>query len=259
VSAPGADAVPTEASDEVAVRCVGLTRHYAGAGDAPVRALDGLDLVVPAGEFLAVTGPSGCGKTTFLNLLGALDTPSGGTLEVFGQPVAGLSATDRALYRRATVGFVFQQFLLIPTLTALENVALPLGYAGVPKGEARDRAVALLDRVGLAARHDHLPALLSGGEQQRVAVARALVTGARLLLADEPTGNLDGATAQQVVALLREHAADRTIVMVTHDPEVANLADRQLRLRDGRIDLGGVPASAPGGGEAAGESDGHHG
>ena len=236
---------------QLALRCVALAKGYRTAvGD--VHALRGLDLELPVGTFLAVTGPSGCGKTTLLNLVGALDRPSSGTLEVFGQELSGLGPRERALYRRGTVGFVFQQFHLVPTLTALENVALPLHYAGVPRPERRSQALALLERVGLGARTTHFPTLLSGGEQQRVAVARALAGGAKLLLADEPTGNRDSETADAVVRLLREAVADGvTVVLVTHDPEVARLADRQLRLRDGRIETdSGAPDR-----RSAGESE----
>jgi putative ABC transport system ATP-binding protein len=216
-----------------AIHCRGLFKHYP-TKSGTVEALRGLDLRVEPGEFLAIMGPSGCGKTTLLNLLGALDSPSGGKIEVLGTDLTRLSARERALYRRSTVGFVFQQFHLIPTLTALENVALPLRYAGVARGERRKAAQALLDRVGLASRLEHFPALLSGGEQQRVALARSLIGGSRLLLADEPTGNLDGETARQIVGLLDEpRATGVTIVMVTHDPEAASLASRRIRLRDG--------------------------
>jgi putative ABC transport system ATP-binding protein len=219
-----------------AIHCEHLQRHYPTASGT-VRALDGLDLLVEPGEFLAVTGPSGCGKTTLLNMLGALDSPTGGRVTVFGRELSNLSKKERALYRRETVGFVFQQFHLIPTLTAVENVSLPLRYGGVSGPERRKRAEALLERVGLLKRAEHFPALLSGGERQRVALARALVGGARLILADEPTGNLDGETAQAVVSqLVQTLREDTTIVMVTHDPEVAALAARQLRLRDGKIE-----------------------
>ena len=226
--------------DGSAVVCRGLTKHWPGPGGGPVVfALRGVDLTIAAGEHVAITGPSGCGKTTLLNLIGALDRPSAGTLEVCGQALQGLGPRERALFRRGQVGFVFQQFHLIPTLTALENVALPLRYAGAPLRERTRRAAALLERVGLATRAAHLPGLLSGGEQQRVALARALVGGARLLLCDEPTGNLDGETRREVLRLLAEAGADGvTRVVVTHDPEVAAAAGRRVALRDGRVEAG---------------------
>jgi ABC-type lipoprotein export system ATPase subunit len=233
---PG-DRVEGAVSDPRAViACQALRKEYPGPS-GPVVALDSVDLRVEPGETLAITGPSGCGKTTLLNLLGALDRPSAGTLEVCGELLGHLDATQRALFRRRRLGFVFQQYRLIPTLTALENVTLPLRYAGVPLPERRERASALLERVGLAGRADHLPSRLSGGEQQRVAVARALVSDPELILADEPTGNLDGETAQGIVDLLLSAAAGGTaLVLVTHDPEVAGVMSRQVRLRSGRVD-----------------------
>ena len=206
-------------------------------GEDNVVALDAVDLEVPAGDYVAIMGPSGSGKSTLLNLLGALDSATGGSVTVFGQELKALSKQQRALYRRESIGFVFQQFHLIPTLTASENVSLPLRYGGVSRAERRQRAEALLERVGLGERTEHFPALLSGGERQRVALARALVGGAKLILADEPTGNLDGETAQSIVSqLLNTRGDGTTIVMVTHDPEIAALASRQLRLRDGKAD-----------------------
>jgi putative ABC transport system ATP-binding protein len=218
------------------IECVGLEKVYVGPA-GPVPALRSIDLTVSAGEAVAITGPSGCGKTTLLNILGALDRPTGGVARVAGRDLAPLDTRERALFRRTCVGFVFQQFHLVPTLTAEENVAMPLAYAGVPRAERRARATALLDRVGLAARARHLPATLSGGEQQRVALARALAGGAKALLADEPTGNLDRATARDIVALLREVVAQGvTLVLVTHDLDLAATFDRQVKLRDGRVE-----------------------
>lgn len=223
---------------ETAIYCSGLTKVYpAPEGHLEVHALRGLDLDIKVGEQVAITGPSGCGKSSFLNILGTLDRPSAGQLKVFGQSIEDLNPKERALYRRNTTAFVFQQFHLIPTLTALENVSLPLHYAGVKVEEARERARNALAKVGLDHRKGHLPALLSGGEQQRVAVARALVTKARLLLADEPTGNLDGATAKDIMSLLLESIGDqRTLIVVTHDPEIAAQIGRRIQLRDGLIE-----------------------
>ncbi len=224
---------------ELVIECRSLEKRYAPTGEsAEVYALRGVDLVVGPAEAVAITGPSGCGKTTLLNILGALDRPTGGVARVLGRDLTPLGPRERALYRRASVGFVFQQFHLVPTLTALENVGLPLRYAGVAAPARDARARALLERVGLGPRAGHLPALLSGGEQQRVALARALVGGARLLLADEPTGNLDRETAAQITGLLRE-VVDKegvTLVLVTHDEALAASLPRRVRLRDGRVE-----------------------
>ena len=222
----------------LAISCSALTKVYpAPEGHLEVHALRGLDLEIQVGAKVAITGPSGCGKSSFLNILGTLDRPSSGELKVFGQSIGDLNPRDRALYRRRTAAFVFQQFHLIPTLTALENVALPLHYAGVSVEEQNQRAKEALSKVGLDKREGHLPALLSGGEQQRVAVARALVTEARLLLADEPTGNLDGANAKDIMALLLEGiGTEKTLIVVTHDPEIAAQIGRRIQLRDGVIE-----------------------
>lgn len=222
------------------IRCDGLVKRYEAPSGA-VEALRGLDLEIQAGESVAITGPSGCGKTSLLNILGSLDRPTAGHVEVAGVTLGALGPRGRAEFRRRSIGFVFQQFHLVPTLTAEENVALPLSYAGVARAERRRRAADWLQRVGLDARREHFPAMLSGGEQQRVAVARALVTGARLLLADEPTGNLDGETAAQILELLTASLDDGgedplTLVIVTHDPELAASLGRTVRLRDGQVD-----------------------
>jgi ABC-type lipoprotein export system ATPase subunit len=197
-----------------------------------------VSLSIPPGQFVGVVGPSGSGKSTLLHLLAALDQPSGGTLRVGTWDLGGLRPSERAQYRRSVVGLVFQQFHLIPTMTARENVALPLLLAGVSPSERARRATTALREVGLADRMDHRPAELSGGEQQRVAVARALVGDPPLLLADEPTGNLDAETGAQIVALLarlhREH--DRTVLVATHHAEeIAPFVDRAVRLRDGAL------------------------
>jgi len=215
----------------------GLVRAYR-VGPATVRALDGVDLRVRRGEFLAVLGVSGSGKSTFLHLLGGLETPTAGSVLVAGRDLAGLSAHERALYRRTTVGFVFQSYYLVPSLTAAENVALALTFQGTFGPERSRLAAEAIGRVGLAHRAAHRPGQLSGGEQQRVAIARAIVHRPPLLLADEPTGNLDRATAAEVVSLLdRVHRElGTTVIMVTHDEEmVCQVADRIVYLRDGRL------------------------
>ena len=219
-----------------AVRAVGLVKVY-GQGDAAVRALKGVDLGVVRGEFLAIMGPSGCGKSTLLHLLGGLDTPTEGQVVVGDVGFAGLSDKDLTLLRRRRMGFVFQFFNLLPTLSAEENVALPLMLAGEPISRHRPRVAEMLALVGLSHRSGHLPQELSGGEQQRVAIARALVTGPQIVLADEPTGNLDTATGEEVLGLLRRSAEGlgQTIVMVTHDPGAASVADRVVFMRDGLL------------------------
>jgi ABC-type lipoprotein export system ATPase subunit len=213
-----------------------VTKRF-GEGGARVTALDGVDLAVDAGEFLAVAGPSGSGKSTLLLLLGALDRPSAGRLRFDGRDLGELPDGELALLRLEAFGFVFQQFNLVPTLTAQENVEAALAPLGRPGEERRARAQSLLDRVGLAARRDHLPTQLSGGEQQRVAIARALANEPRVLLADEPTGNLDTATGEEVLALLRELSGERgqTLVLVTHDRGIAERADRVVEMQDGRV------------------------
>ena len=201
-----------------------------------VEALRGVDREVERGEFLAVMGPSGSGKSTLLHLMGCLDRPTKGRVLFEGEDVSSMRPTALARIRNRRVGFVFQSFNLSPTLTALGNVELPMIFAGMPRGERLRRARELLARVGLAEREGHLPAELSGGEQQRVAIARALANSPDLLLADEPTGNLDSETGRGVLALISEaNAGGVTVVVVTHDPEVAGIAHRALRIRDGRI------------------------
>ena len=204
-------------------------------GGRPVTILDGVSLDVATGEVVAVTGPSGSGKSTLLGLIAGLDTPSAGSIVVDGVEVTGLGEAALARFRRRTLGFVFQSYHLIPTLTAVENVAVPLELAGVaaPLAAARSR----LGEVGLAARADHYPLQLSGGEQQRVAIARAIALAPPLLLADEPTGNLDSATGAQIVDLLLGLNRERrsTLLLVTHDPALAGRAGRAIALRDGRV------------------------
>jgi putative ABC transport system ATP-binding protein len=203
----------------------------------PVTAVRDVSLDIVPGDHLAVRGPSGCGKSTLLHMLGCVDTPSGGTLLFEGHDVATLSDRERSLLRLRSIGFVFQRFFLLPMLSAAENVELPMSEAGVAAAERRQRTRELLDYVGLAARADHRPSQLSGGEMQRVAIARALANRPRLLLADEPTGELDQATGQHVAELLDRVNADGTaMVIVTHDHLLAARARRVLTMRDGRIE-----------------------
>jgi putative ABC transport system ATP-binding protein len=218
------------------VRAQGLRRTYR-VGPAEVRALDGVDLEVRRGEVVAVVGPSGSGKSTLLHLLGGLDTPDAGSIEVEGARIETLRARELALFRRRTVGFVFQAFHLVPSMTAEENVRVALTFQGTYGARATALAREALARVGLAERRTHRPGQLSGGEQQRVALARALVHGPPLLLADEPTGNLDRDSSREVLRRLGEAvAAGTTVVLVTHDEELARGAGaRTVRLRDGKV------------------------
>jgi putative ABC transport system ATP-binding protein len=213
----------------------GLTRVY-GSGESRVDALAGFDLVVEPGEFVAVMGASGSGKSTAMNILGLLDVPDGGTYRLDGTDVVTMGARELARVRGRKIGFVFQSFNLVSRMNALRNVELPMLYAGVSAREARSRALEALTMVGLADRASHRPTQLSGGQQQRVAVARSLVNAPSLLLADEPTGNLDSASAARVLEVLEAiNAAGRTIVLITHDHEVAGHADRIAHMRDGRV------------------------
>ena len=212
-----------------------VTKTYA-SGELEVQALRGITLNVDEGEYVAIMGPSGSGKSTLMNILGCLDSLSTGTYRLGGQDVAHLDEDELAAIRNRYIGFVFQQFNLLPSLPAWRNVELPLLYAGVPKQERKARAVAALERVGLGERIDHRPGELSGGQQQRVAVARALAGDPAMILADEPTGNLDSRSTDDVLALLDElHEAGRTIVLITHEADVARRAERVLHVRDGLI------------------------
>ena len=212
-----------------------LTRNYHMGGEL-VHAVRGVSLDVDDGEYLAVVGPSGCGKSTLLNLLGGIDRPSGGSVEIAGERVDRMRDADATRFRLLRVGFVFQRFYLMPALTALENVELPLAEAKVARRERVERARELLAYVGLGARLDHRPAQLSGGEQQRVAIARALANRPRLLLADEPTGELDAHTGAEMIALLGNVNADgTTIIVVTHDEDLARAARRVVHMRDGVV------------------------
>jgi putative ABC transport system ATP-binding protein len=206
--------------------------------------LRGVSLTVDEGAWVAVMGPSGCGKSTMLHLLGGLDLPDEGTIAIAGREITTLGVSERAVLRRRQVGYVFQQYNLIPHLDVAANVELPQRLAGVGRGRARDHGRELLEMLGLTERGGDLPGTLSGGEQQRVAIARALANQPDLLLADEPTGALDSVASALVLDLLRaQHARGQTIIMVTHDPEVAAAADRTIHLRDGRIAGVGAPAA----------------
>lgn len=211
-------------------------RRYATGGQV-VQALAGIDLHVGAGEFVAITGPSGSGKSSLLNILGCLDRPSTGRYLIEGRDVASMDDEASSDMRNRRIGFVFQSFHLLPRLTLLENVLLPLRFNRTPPPDTHDHALKLLERVGLSARREHRPNELSGGQQQRAAIARALLLRPALLLADEPTGNLDSKSAADVMALMDEvHAGGQTVVLVTHDHDVAAHAPRQVALRDGKVE-----------------------
>jgi ABC-type lipoprotein export system ATPase subunit len=220
-------------SDEDVIVVRGVKRSFP-VGSGEVRALQQVDLTIRRGEFVALMGASGSGKSTLLNILGCLDTPSAGEYWLEGARVRSLSPDQRASLRNRRIGFVFQSFNLMPRLSGLENVALPLYYQNQSTPRARQRALEVLRQVGLSGRSEHLPAQLSGGECQRLAIARALVTGPAILLADEPTGNLDSKTGHEIMALLRDlNDQGRTILVVTHDHQVARYAGRRLVMQDG--------------------------
>ncbi len=204
--------------------------------EVETHALSDIHLDIKEGEYVSIEGPSGCGKSTLLAILGLLDAPSGGSYELNGKPVAQLTLSDRARIRNREIGFIFQSFNLIGDLTVFENVELPLVYRGMPSGERRTRVMEALEEVGMGHRAKHLPSQLSGGQQQRVAVARAVGGRPSILLADEPTGNLDSTNGEAVMDLLKElHRRGSTICMVTHDPRFANYAERNIHLFDGRV------------------------
>lgn len=218
------------------IRCTDLEKTYEG-GKSGWPALRGVSLAIPAGEFVAITGPSGCGKSTLLNIVGLLDEPSGGKYEFGGRNVAHMSDGERSAARLSDIGFVFQAFHLLNRISCVENVCLPMMYAGADSRAMRERALMLLHKVGLKGKERKTPLELSGGERQRVAIARALANSPKVILADEPTGNLDSASSREIVdTLFSLNAEGITVVMVTHDREIAARAGRNIKLRDGRLD-----------------------
>ncbi|MGD0746709.1 MAG: ABC transporter ATP-binding protein [Acidimicrobiales bacterium] len=226
---------PSGTSDGAVIELERVTKVYR-TGSIAVAALRGISLTIDQGEYVAVIGPSGSGKSTLMHILGCLDTPTSGTYNLAGDNVSNMSEAALAEVRNRRIGFVFQQFNLLPSMSAWQNVELPLVYAGIPRAERKERAMDALARVGLAGRVHHRPGELSGGQQQRVAVARALVTEPDLILADEPTGNLDSVSAADVLRLMDElHEAGRTLVLITHDTEVASASGRVLGIRDGLL------------------------
>jgi putative ABC transport system ATP-binding protein len=205
-------------------------------GGEEIRALDGVSLDIEAGEFISIIGPSGSGKSTLMHILGCLDSPTSGTIQLDGTMIQGASARELAGIRNRKIGFVFQFFNLLPKLNVLQNVELPMVYSGASGRERRDRAVAALKMVELENRSKHRPSQLSGGQQQRVAIARALVNGPKIVFADEPTGNLDSHTGEVILELFRKLSSEgRTIILVTHDPEIAAVTPRRIEIRDGKI------------------------
>ncbi|MDY6776745.1 MAG: ABC transporter ATP-binding protein [Candidatus Nanohaloarchaea archaeon] len=221
-----------------AIELEDVTKNYR-MGETTVEALRGTSMTVEKGEFVAIMGPSGSGKSTLMNMVGALDTPTSGTVRVGGTDVSGLSRSRLALLRRKKVGFVFQQFNLISTMDAVENVALPLIFQGTPRRERRKKAVEYLEKVGLGDRLHHRPPELSGGQRQRVSIARALVNEPDIILADEPTGNVDTETGDRIMEILTDlNDEGKTVVMVTHDPHDAEFADRIVDIKDGVVEPG---------------------
>ena len=221
--------------EKITISLRGIKKLYK-VGDQEVAALNGIDLDIKEGEFAALMGPSGSGKSTLMNILGCLDRPSVGSYKLDGQEVAHLSDDMLARTRNQKIGFVFQNFNLLSRISALENVALPLVYAGVDSDEREERAMYFLEQVGLADRADHQPNELSGGQRQRVAIARALVNNPQIIMADEPTGNLDTKSTKEIMEIFQSmHEKGRTIILVTHEPDIAVCASRQLLVRDGVI------------------------
>jgi putative ABC transport system ATP-binding protein len=237
-AAPAAQRLSSDpgATDGPIIKTQGLTREYV-LGSETIKALRGVDLMIHRNEFVAVMGPSGSGKSTLMNVIGCLDTPTAGEYWLNGQRVSDLDDSELAHIRNKEIGFVFQTFNLLPRASALHNVELPLIYAGVPSRERRERAAAGLESVGLGDRKDHRPSELSGGQRQRVAVARALINRPSILLADEPTGNLDSKTGEEIMQLMEQlHGRGQTIILVTHESDIAAHARRQIHILDGVID-----------------------
>ena len=222
--------------DNIVIRTYGLRKTYV-MGDQQIHAVNGVDVEIRYGEYVALMGPSGSGKSTFMNLIGALDTPTAGEYYIAGQLISAMSDDDLAYIRNREIGFVFQTFNLLPRLTALQNVELPLVYAGVPPAQRTERARRALHQVDLTPRMYHKPSELSGGQRQRVAIARALVGDPSIILADEPTGNLDTATSTEIMGVMDVlHKQGNTIILVTHEPDIAMYAHRIIQLRDGKVE-----------------------
>jgi putative ABC transport system ATP-binding protein len=235
MSAPATTTPPVGTSETAVIELERVTKVYR-TGSIAVAALRGVSLTINLGEYVAIIGPSGSGKSTLMHILGCLDTPSSGQYRLAGENVGVMTEAALAEVRNRRIGFVFQQFNLLSSMTAWQNVELPLVYAGVARTESKERAMNALAKVGLASRVQHRPGELSGGQQQRVAVARALVTEPDLILADEPTGNLDSVSAADVLRLMDElHESGRTLVLITHDTEVASASERVLGIRDGLL------------------------
>ena len=220
----------------IAVRCRGITKSFP-AGDDVVEVLHGIDFEVPAGELTMLVGPSGCGKTTLISIIAGILSPTKGTVEICGTLITKLRDAEKVAFRRTTVGFIFQQYNLLPALTAAENAAIPLVAAGMPMATAAREAGAILERIGMGEHLDKLPSQLSGGQQQRVAIARAIVHAPRLIVCDEPTAALDAETGQTVLGILKDAALapDRAVIVVTHDTRIYQFADRIASMEDGRI------------------------
>ncbi|MGC9461906.1 ABC transporter ATP-binding protein [Vibrio genomosp. F10] len=222
-------------SNQSLVKLSNIHKHYS-SGDAEIRALDGIDLTIRKGEFLSILGPSGSGKSTLMNMLGCLDKPTEGEYQLDGKNVAALSSNELAGIRNQKIGFVFQSFNLLEYASALDNVALPLVYSGMKAKERRERAVKLLEQVGLGDRLDHKPSQLSGGQKQRVAIARALVNEPQMILADEPTGALDSKSGAEIEALFNQlHSQGKTLIIVTHDNALAERTKRIVMIKDGKV------------------------